>query len=62
MDLENERRPIKPQKCGKTSNKANETTGMLLSKMHFQITLNSRGCKSADGRILPRHGDGESDE
>ena len=33
MDLENERAPIRPQKSGKTSNRANETTGVANKQM-----------------------------
>ena len=29
MDLEGERKPIRPQKSGKASNRSNETTGMF---------------------------------
>jgi hypothetical protein len=63
MDLENERRPIKPLKSGKTASRANELTGMTNILYEFiQEYVMYRPSESANGWFLPRYCYGEGYE
>ena len=62
MDLENERKPIRPQKSGKNASRANELTGMVVVFVEEGIMFSCRDHESAIGGILPGHGDGTSNE
>ena len=59
MDLENERKPIRPQKSGKTASRANELTGISKDSICPSIRRNN---EPTVGGLLPGYGYGKGDE